>query len=227
MAERARDEHGEGPQLGPLPSGRHSISPEVLAHNQRERLLAAVAQLVAEHGYAGTTIRQIADTASVSRRTVYEQFTGKEDVFATAYVALDDHLGRLMADAAEAEEEWPERVGAAFAALIRFLSSSPNFARLYLIEVAAAGEPLVAAREKAAGRLVDLLAPGREYAQGREPAEGIEEALAGGIIVLLTRRVVAGEASQLTDFTPAVIEFALTPYLGVEAARGVAARHLT
>ena len=28
------------------------------------------------------------------------------------------------------------------------------------------GEPLVAAREKAAGRLVDLLAPGREYAAG-------------------------------------------------------------
>ena len=30
-----------------------------------------------------------------------------------------------------------------------------------------------------------------------------------------------GDAARLTDFTPAVIEFALTPYLGVEAA----ARH--
>ena len=225
MAERSREDQAGETHLGPLPSGRHSISPEVLAHNQRERLLAAVAQLVAENGYAETTIRQIADTASVSRRTVYEQFTGKEDVFAAAYGALDDHLAKLMADAAAAEEEWPDRAAAAFAALIRFLSSSPNFARLYLIEVAAVGEPLVAAREKAAGRLVDLLAPGREYARAREPAEGIEEALAGGIVVLLTRRVVAGDAAQLTDFTPAVIEFALTPYLGVEAAREVAARH--
>ena len=28
---------------------------------------------------------------------MYEQFTGKEDVFAAAYGALDDHLAKLMA----------------------------------------------------------------------------------------------------------------------------------
>ena len=215
-----------GVELGPLPSGRHGIAPEVLAHNQRERMLAAIAQLVAEHGYAKTTIGQIADTASVSRRTLYERFSGKEEIFLAAYVALDDYLAGVMAEAAGgAEGGWPEEVAAAFAALIGFLASNPGFARLYLVESAAVGEPLAAAREATTERLIALLATGRDSKPGREPAEGIEEALVGGVIVLLARRVLGGEAAQLTSFTPAVVEFTLSPFLGVDGAREVAALH--
>jgi AcrR family transcriptional regulator len=212
-------------QLGPLPGGRHSIAPDVLAHNQRERLIAAVAELVGKKGYTETTIGEIADAASVSRRTLYEHFSGKEDCFLAAYVALDDYVAKLMADAAAAEAEWPGQIAAAFAALIRFLASRPNFARLYLVEFAAAGEALVGAREKTTERFIALLAPGRDYTPGEEPAAGIEEALVGGIVVLLGRRVVGGEAAQLAIFIPAVIEFVLSPYLDFEIAREVAAQY--
>ena len=227
MTGAGRDQLGGEPaELGPLPGGRHGIDPEVLAHNQRERILAAVAQLVAEHGYGDTTIRQIADAASVSRRTLYEQFSGKEDVFLGAYTALDDYLAKLMAEAAgETEAGWDDEVAAALAALIHFLASRPNFARLYLVESVAAGEALVPAREQTSERLMALLAPGRERAAGRPPAEGMEEALVGGILVLLGRNVVAGEGAELAGVIPAVIEFALSPYVGVDAAREVAARH--
>lgn len=226
MADREIDEQlGEGGQLGPLPSGRHSIAPDVLAHNQRERLIGAVAQLVAEHGYAATTIRQISDEASVSRRTVYEHFSGKEDCFLAAYTALDDYIAKLMADAAAKEDDWADQVAAAFAALVYFLASRPNFARLYLVESAAAGEALVDARDATSERLLAFLAPGRAQVSGREPAPGLEEALVGGILVLLGRRIVAGETDRLATFVPAVIEFALSPYLGVDEAREVTARH--
>jgi AcrR family transcriptional regulator len=225
VAERKADELAEEPaEFGPLPGGRHSISPEVLAHNQRERLIGAIAQLVAEHGYADTTIRQIADTASVSRRTVYEHFSGKEEIFLAAYEALDDYLAKLMADAAGAEDEWADQVAASVTELICFFVSRPNLARLYLIESAAVGEPLNEAREKTAERLVGLLVPWRQHA-AREPAEGMGEALAGGVVVLLARRIVAGQGADLESFIPAVIEFVLSPYLGIDAAREVAARH--
>ena len=65
---------GEGKDrgdLGPLPGGHHGLAAEQVAESQRERLLAAVATLVAERGYAGTTITEIAKTASVSNRVFY------------------------------------------------------------------------------------------------------------------------------------------------------------
>ena len=71
-------------------------------------------------------------------------------------------------------------------------------------------------RQQTAPRLAALLEPGR--------AQGIEEGLVGGILTLLGRRVMRGEASELAGFTPSVIEFALAPYLGAERAREVAAR---
>ena len=46
----------------------------------------------------------------------------------------------------------------------------------------------------------------------------------GGIVTLLGRRVRNGEADQLEALAPAVIEFVLSPYLGVEEARAVIAR---
>jgi AcrR family transcriptional regulator len=209
-------------QLRPLHGGRHSIPADVLAHNQRERLLAALASCVAEHGYNATTISQITSAASVSRRTFYEHFAGKEECFLASYEALDSYLGTLIDDAVKAESEWPDQVAAAFVALIGFLASRPNFARIYLVEAAVVGEAMADAREKTAQRFIALLEPGRKY---RDVDPGVEEGLVGGIVTLLGRRVLGGEADELNRFAPGVIEFALAPYLGVDEAREAIARH--
>ena len=130
---------GEAGRLKPLHGGRHSLTPDMVAFNQRERLLAGLAATVAEHGYAKATIAQITEAASVSRRTFYENFQSKDECFLAAYGALDDYLATLMEEATESESEWPDRVAATFTALIAFLASRPNFARLYLVEPAAVG----------------------------------------------------------------------------------------
>jgi AcrR family transcriptional regulator len=207
--------------LRPLHGGRHSIPPEVLAHNQRERLLAALASCVAEHGYNATTIGQITSAAAVSRRTFYEHFDGKEECFLAAYEALDGYIESLMKKAAEGREEWPDRVAAVVRAVTAFLASRPSFARLYLVEAAVVGEAANEPREESVRRFVELLEPGRRQ---RDVDSGIEEGLVGGIMTLLGRRVLNGEAGQLEDFAPAVTEFALSPYLGVDEAHAVIAR---
>jgi AcrR family transcriptional regulator len=208
--------------LRPLHGGRHSIPADVLAHNQRERLLAALASCVAEHGYNATTISQITSAASVSRRTFYEHFAGKEECFLAAYEALDSYLATVMEEAVQGEEEWADQVAAAFRALIGFLASRPNFARLYLVEVAVVGEGMAAARETTAKRFIALLEPGRKL---RDVDPGIEEGLVGGIVTLLGRRVLNGEAAELDRFAAGVTEFVLAPYLGVDEARRAIARH--
>ena len=216
------NEPEESGQLRPLHGGRHSIPADVLAHNQRERLLAALASCVAEHGYNATTISQITSAASVSRRTFYEHFAGKEECFLAAYEALDSYLATLMDEAVEEQTEWSDQVAAAFVALIAFLASRPNFARLYLVEAAVVGEGMADAREKTAKRFIALLEPGRKH---RDVDPGIEEGLVGGVVTLLSRRVLSGEAAELDRFAPGLLEFALVPYLGVDEARRTIARH--
>jgi AcrR family transcriptional regulator len=207
--------------LRPLHGGRHSIPADVLAHNQRERLIAALASCVAEHGYNATTITQITTAASVSRRTFYEHFAGKEECFVAAYDALDTYLGMLMAEAVEQHDGWPDQVAAALTALISFLASRPNFARMYLLESAVVGEAMAGPRERTALRFVALLEPGRDR---RDLDPGIEDGLVGGIVTLLGRRLLVGDAAELERFIPAVIEFALAPYLGGDEARRTASR---
>lgn len=212
--------------LRPLHGGPHRLSPELVAFNQRERPLAATAEMVAEHGYNQTTIAQITDTASVSRRTFYEHFSGKESCFIAAYDAVATHIGELMVEAANGQGQWPDQVAAALAELLRFLASRPQLARLCLVESAAAGEGMASRHEQTAQRFTAMLAEGRSFRDAERPlAEGIEEALIGGITTLLARRIAAGEAEQLERFTPAVVELALAPYVGYDEARRMAARH--
>jgi len=212
-------------RLRPLHGGRHGIPPDLLSHDQRERLIAALASCVAENGYNATTITQITATAAVSRRTFYEQFDGKEACFLAAYEALDSHLAMVIGEAVESESEWPGQVAATFEALIALLASRPALARLYLVESAVVGEPIAEARERTVRRFTTLLESGREYSDRlADPPERIEEGLIGGILTLLGCRLRTGEA-ELEFLLPVVLEFALAPYLGANAAHQVAASH--
>ena len=49
-----------------LPPGSHGISADVVARNQRERLIAAIAEACAEGGYAETSMADVAKRAGVS-----------------------------------------------------------------------------------------------------------------------------------------------------------------
>src|SRR6516162_10790620 len=92
MAKSAGAEYAqaEAPRRRPpqLPSGRHGLLRSFVAANQRERILSAVAEAVAELGYAEMSVEAIVVRAGVSRRTFYEHFKNKEDAFLAAYDAL-------------------------------------------------------------------------------------------------------------------------------------------
>src|SRR5215475_30569 len=68
-----------------LRSGRHGLLPSFVAANQRERIMAAVAQAAAELGYPEMSVEAIIARAGVSRRTFYEHFKNKEEAFLAAY----------------------------------------------------------------------------------------------------------------------------------------------
>ena len=84
----------------------------MIARSQRERLLEAAVRVVAEKGYAATTVANLTREAGISRTTFYAMFDDKEDCFLAAYDGIADALVRRISAAYEAEEGWPSRARA-------------------------------------------------------------------------------------------------------------------
>jgi AcrR family transcriptional regulator len=214
-------------ELGPLPAGRHGFTREQVAHSQRERLIAGLATAVAEHGYAAVTITHITNEAKVSRRVFYANFEGKEECFLAAFEVLVDHVRELAAEATSGIPDWPHQAIAATRAVLVFLASEPDLARLCLVESQSAG-PAVAARFGEAvheavpslelGRAERRARAGGDSKAERELPPSTEESIVGALVSLVGRKVAAGEAAQLEELFPDCTEFILSPYLGAEEA---------
>ena len=205
-----------------LPAGRHGLPPEFVSENQRERIITALVDTVAEKGYKGTTVADVTEAAGVSRRTFYEHFSGKEECFLTAYEMIATHIRNSMLAAADVFEEWPLKVRAALATMIRFLSGEPELARVYAIEAVAAGGEISSRHRESLGGLIEILRAGRPDHGGHPLPEVTEETLVGGLVSLIVREITAGRTERLDELLPDLIELTLTPYLGAEEATRIA-----
>lgn len=203
-----------------LPRGRHGLSPEYVAQNQRERLIAALAQCLYEHGFDETTISMVSKRAGVSKGDFYKQFASKDECFLVAYDEAVQGTHAAVVAACDESGDWAERVLDALEALLGHLAGDPADARLVLVEGLRVGKGVYDRYQDALLAYVPHLrrdAP----APGASPPEATDEAVVGGIASLLSRRVLAGDAERLGDFLPEIAEFALTPYLGAAEARRI------
>jgi AcrR family transcriptional regulator len=213
------------PELSRLPPGRHGLPRDFVVHNQRERLIAGLAEAVAEKGYGGTTIADITRHAAVSRRTFYEHFDGKDECFVAAFDTVTEQLRERVDESFKAEDSWPEAAKAGIGAMLSFLAAEPNLARLAMVEAMVAGPVVVERYDAAVETFLPYFAAGRV---GRPKkvlnrlSDSTEEALVGGMISLISRRIVAGQAEELESLLPDLTEFALAPYVGNDEAAQVA-----
>jgi AcrR family transcriptional regulator len=204
-------------ELGPLPAGRHGFSREQVAHHQRERLIAGLAEAVAEKGYVAVTLSDIVRHAKVSRRVFYANFEGKEQCFLAAFEVVVEHLHELVIEAVAGVEGWPRQVVAALRAALAFLASEPALARLCLVESRTAGPAAIARFNDAVAELAPLLARGRaERPEGQRLPDSTEDSTLGSLVSLAQRKVASGEAARLEDLLPACAELVLLPYLGAD-----------
>ncbi len=209
-----------------LPRGRHGLSREFVAQNQRERLLSALAECLHEQGYENTTVAQIGKRAGVSKSDFYKHFESKDACFLAAY---DDSVTRMREytlGGCEEGAEWTARVLAGLQGALEFLSGEPAQAQLVFVEGLRAGRGVYDRYQEALQSFVPYLGQGAPVPPGETPPpEATDEAVIGGIASLLSRRIAAEEAERLPDFLPEIAEFALTPYVGAaEARRAVSGR---
>ncbi|HEY5977777.1 MAG TPA: TetR/AcrR family transcriptional regulator [Solirubrobacterales bacterium] len=201
------------PGLSRLPPGRHGLSREFVAQNQRDRLTAGIIAAVAEHGYEKTTITNVVSAAGLSRRTFYAYFKTKEECYLATCEEIAEHL-RGAAKGAEADsDDWGEKVKARLVAVLAALAANPDLANFLLVAPARAGgelsEQYSAAVMKA---FVELTGDAPREIQRLSSA--VEYGLAGGSVWLVVRTLDAGEGTRLEELIPDLVKLILGPYLG-------------
>jgi len=212
-------------RLSKLPPGRHLVPRDFVAQNQRERMLLATAELVAERGYQKTTIELIAKTARVALVTFYEHFADKEECFLAAFDENVDAAREVFVELLDPQQAWPDQIAAGLEIFLEMVVNEQARAKLCIVEAQAAGGAALARYQAMLESTAPKLREGRELnpRAGRLP-EGLEVAIAGGLAWLVHQRLVAGRVEDLKELLPEMLQVTLTPYVGeVEAARAAEA----
>jgi len=125
-----------------VPQARANARPKG-QEQTRERILTAAAECFASHGYAATSIRDIARDVGVTVGAIYAHFPSKGRLLVAVY---EEGVGRISraVDAAIVGTGTPwELLAAAVAAHLETLLANPGFARV-IVRVVPADVPEVA-----------------------------------------------------------------------------------
>jgi len=206
-----------------LPRGRSRLpAPDVRA-SQVDRLRRAVIAAVAHDGYPDVTVGDIVRRARVSRAAFYAHFTGKEGCFLSA----TREGGKLMSDQVVAAThalppgtEDEEVLRAAYRAFLGFLTDEPAFARVFYIDMTAAGPRAIGRLEAAERHFADMTATWHRRARSRHPEwpavpHEAYLALVGGTTELVRSAIRGGQAGALRDLEDTLVAL----HLAVLAAR--------
>jgi AcrR family transcriptional regulator len=196
-----------------LRPGRHHLPREDVARSQRERMLVAMLQSVAELGYATTTVADVVARAAVSRSTFYAQFADKEACFIAAYdFAMQHALTRMDATTrATGPETWRERVRNDLTTYLDVLADEPALAITLHVAVLAAGPAALEHRAELLGVLASRIAnlgdlAHRDDSAVRELPPAVFALFTGGLDELIRDRLRTGSSDALHDLAAPVLE---------------------
>ena len=207
---------------------------------QRQRLIEAMTQVAARHGYREASVARVVEQAGVSRATFYEHFADKEACFLVAFeiaaTRIEEALARI-----EAEFSPAFRSGELLDDLLANIARAPAPARLLLVEALAGGPAVRAAHERFI-RGVEatferwLAGPGEHGYRLTVPGRAVSEGIGGLLLIRCFRGETAAVLSLRRDLLAWLYSYAgpeerprLTPAqwrqlgAGLVGARGAAA----
>ena len=186
-----------------LPRGSHGLDRDVVEASQRTRLLEAIGRAVAERGYARATIDDVVRRAGVSKATFYEHFADKQDCFLAAYETASEELLERVRESQAGHDDWVERTRASVRAYLRWLAAEPALARVFLIEVAAAGPRALERREALRDRYAELIQE-RRGAPAELPFE-VFHAVVAAVDDVVVRHIREHGAEDLPALEPVLV----------------------
>jgi AcrR family transcriptional regulator len=196
-----------------------------VAENQRQRIAAAVIEVVVTHGYNDANVMRVIAAAGVSRRTFYDYHDDKQDAFFDVYRQVVDFVVEAMEEAGRSQVGgWAAQVRSRLSTLLDVFAANPDLVRFCLVVPPAAGGEVAATYRRFLEQILAVLREGRPK-RARQPPRAAEYGLVGGLAALIVERVEEGGEDGIRELLPEVTELVLTPYLGREAAAQAALRY--
>ena len=183
-----------------------------------ERLLDGLAASIRERGYRDTTVADIVRHARTSKRTFYEQFTGKEQCLIELLRRNNDDLIIAILAAVDPDADWPVQIRQAVDAYVAHIEARPAVTLSWIREAPALGAVAQPLHRHAMAKLTDMLValtanPGFRRA-GLRPVSGpVALILLGGLRELTALFVEdGGDVRELVDPAVAAASALLGPH---------------
>jgi AcrR family transcriptional regulator len=211
-----------------LPPGRHGLSPSFVASNQRQRIMAALADAVKARGYPDVTVEDVIARAGVSRRTFYDQFGNKQEAFLAAYDEVTSQLMDNIMVALRSGTTFEESVERSLEAFLYYLAVEPAFAHMCIVDALAAGPAAIERRNGIIRTFHDLFERAAETL-GERPPPLTSETVVNAIHGVVYSRIAEDRCDELPGLLPDLLYSSLLPYLGqrtAKRARAAAERRL-
>lgn len=119
----------------------------------RDRLLDGLAESIVERGYRASTVADIVRHAHTSKRTFYDQFTGKEDCFLELLRSDNERLAEEIRTAVDPQADWQQQIHQAVQAYVDHIAARPAITLSWIRELPSLG----AAARPAQRRGLDLM----------------------------------------------------------------------
>jgi AcrR family transcriptional regulator len=152
------------------------------------RILDAAEDLFAEHGYHGTTLRDVANRVGLRIPSLYNHFASKDALYAAVLARGIGPVVELLSELArapEAERNDPRRV---IEPIMRLLAERPRLPRLVLHETLSGGERLTPMLRE---WMAPTFARAQELVEERDAGRGLAPEQAS-LLVLAMYHVVIG-----------------------------------
>ena len=208
----------------PLPRGPHGLTREQVGESQRARLERAFVTLLAERGYSGVTIGELASLARVSRAAFYTHFADKQACLFSAYDDFASGLVSAMTAGITEQTSWPEFVESALCGYLGMLEADRTMARAFLVEMDGAGPEARERRRGGVQMLASMLRDRHEAIREVDPSlaplpEPIYLGLCLGVRELIRERLEARDPTPLTNLAPPIVLWATATVRGAAAAQ--------
>ncbi|HMI80321.1 MAG TPA: TetR/AcrR family transcriptional regulator [Solirubrobacterales bacterium] len=196
-----------------MSSTRPELPREFVASHKRRRMMDAVAELTAEQGYEATKIADIVRRAAVARKTLYDNFDGKEDLFLSAIDSTLTEMRLAVEEACADTESSEAAIVAGLEALLEYIAEHPAASRMCMLEAISATPSSARLYDNAVKGFVELLRA--RAPEGLDLPQTIEESLVGGVAWIIQQQIRRGDAESAGDLLSELSQFVLSPYSGV------------
>ena len=143
------------------PRGGKTFIPAI----QRERLLDAAAEMIAESGVRNMRAKPATARAGMSPKTFYDLFADSEDCFLALFDRTLNEVAGIVRPVYECESEWSASVRSGLGTLLAYLDANPQACDLLFVQALGAGPRVLERRTQVLGVLARTVDEGRKAAK--------------------------------------------------------------